>query len=246
MSAPAPELAQIQGLVFSGSTTHPTARHFVVSVAGPAAARKMLGSLVTGLPQSGLRITTSARWTVRPDYTLNVSATFDGLTALGLPPADLGNFPSEFQAGALGRTEAIFDTGDSAPDRWLGGMNQGSKVHLIFSLFAVSPAVRDLRGGELRAAFSPALVENYSHDGDDLPGGYVHFGFQDGISQPKIQGVPSKGLPYPFPDNPAGDFVLGYLNYFGFKYSPDLAASPLGMNGGFGAFRILEQDVAGF
>jgi deferrochelatase/peroxidase EfeB len=48
--------------------------------------------------------------------------------------------------------------------------------------------------------------------------------------------------------SPWGDFILGYPNTFnnGTVYSPALAATSLGANGSFGAFRILKQDVAAF
>jgi deferrochelatase/peroxidase EfeB len=241
------DLQEIQGLVVRGYRHHRVARHFVVSVARPQAARSILGQLATGSKTPDLEITAAEWWGKdRPDYALNATLTYKGLASLGVSPASLSTFPFEFRQGAINRAPRIYDYGDSAPSNWWGGMDQEDKVHLIFSLFAVSPSVLDQRTSALRNMFQPGFSENYSHDAAAFPGGFVHFGYKDGISQPHIEGVEKKSLAYPLPSSPAGDFILGYESSFGWHYYPELAHSVLGRNGSFGAFRILEQDVAGF
>jgi deferrochelatase/peroxidase EfeB len=240
------DLGLIQGLVLRGYKHHRFARHFVLSVKGDSAARGLLGKLAVGDPDSQLKITTAAWWNVRPPFTLNIAITCAGLQGLKVPDADLRNFPGEFQQGAVKRAPVIFDVGDSAPSAWHGNMGDESKVQVIVSLFAISPPVLEEKTRALRVLLQPGFEENYFHDGAALPGGYVHFGYKDGISQPQIDGVEKRSQPYPLPSSPAGDFVLGYTNSFGTLYSPALANSVLGRNGSFAAFRILMQDVAGF
>ncbi len=241
------DLQEIQGLVVRGYRNHVYVRHFVVSVAQPAAARSILGQLATGSTSGNLGVTTAKWWGQNiPEHTLNLGLTYKGLEALGLSSADLNMLPFEFQQGAIKRAPRIYDCGDSAPENWWGGMNQESRVHVIFSFFAISPSVLEQRSGVLRRILQPAFSESFVQDGAVLPGRVVHFGYKDAISQPHIEGVRKNSLAYPLPASPAGDFLLGYESSFGWHYYPDLAHSILGRNGSFGAFRILEQDVAGF
>jgi len=114
-------LADIQGFVIRGYGSFTHSRHFVTVVASPTAARALLGSLVSET-SGGLRITTAATWRVKPDYTLNVGFTYEGLKALGVSDEVLGKFPSVFVSGAVGQAKIITDVGTSAPENWAGGM----------------------------------------------------------------------------------------------------------------------------
>jgi len=61
---------------------------------------------------------TPAQWRVKPDATLNVALTFEGLRALGLPEESLASFPAEFQQGMKRRAKELGDVCDSSPDKW--------------------------------------------------------------------------------------------------------------------------------
>ena len=50
--------------------------------------------------------------------TLNVSITFAGLAALGVPESALFAFPPEFRLGMRSRAKVILDRGASAPEHW--------------------------------------------------------------------------------------------------------------------------------
>jgi|ERR1019366_5171504 Dyp-type peroxidase family len=245
-------LADIQGFVLRGYRSFIYGRHFVTVVASPPAARGFLGALATQTP-GGLRVTTAAKWQVKPDYTLNVGFTCEGLEALGVSAAVLSDFPPEFQSGAVGQAGIIFDVGASGPANWVGGMGTPGNVHAIFSLFATTSESLELHSAILRNGFAGCFREVFSHDGKALPENRVHFGFRDGISQPSLVNGPAPSHRYPdelgiHGHSPWGDFILGYPNTFnnGPVYSPALAATSLGANGSFGAFRILKQDVAAF
>jgi Dyp-type peroxidase family len=244
-------LADIQGFVIRGYGSFTHSRHFVTVVASPTAARALLGSLVSET-SGGLRITTAATWRVKPDYTLNVGFTYEGLKALGVSDEVLGKFPSVFVSGAVGQAKIITDVGTSAPENWAGGMGTPGNVHAIFSLFATTQESLELHSVALRKGFAGCFSESYSHDGRALPNGRVHFGYRDGISEPALVGGPKPSFPYPNQlgvngRSPWGDFMLGYPNSFNeYGYSWRLAETGLGKNGSFGAFRILKQDVAAF
>ena len=239
------DYADVQGTILQGYRVD-HARHFVLSVVDGAGARSFLRSLVD--PASGLpQITTAARWTVKPRSFMNVGITATGLAALGQP---LDGFPAAFRRGATDPATArlVGDIGDSAPSRWLDGFADGMRAHLILSLWVH----RDIElleqvSAVLRQAFGESLQELAAQDATALPDNKVHFGYSDNISQPTVQGAPPPKRPLPDrqPVAPTGEFLLGYPNQNrGAVYS--VTPTPLSTNSSFAAFRLLEQDVAGF
>ena len=236
----------VQGTILRGYRVD-LARHLVLRVDDAARARALLGSLVeggSGLPQ----ITTAARWQEKPSSFLNVGITYQGLVALGVPPDALASFPRAFQRGAtdLRTATLVGDVGDSDPSRWVGGLSAGADVHLILSIWVPKePEVLEAVSRTLRDAYAGAATELSSHDADALPGDLVHFGYRDSIAQPFVEGAPP--MKHPAPDGqlvPAGAFLLGHPNQNGGTYRVQPEA--LSTNSSFAAFRILEQDVAGF
>ena len=246
----------IQGIILRGYGSFTRVRHFIVTVADAGRARALIGTLSRPIPVATnpdqLAITTAATWHVKPDYTLNLAFTYEGLVSLGVSPTLLAGFAPEFKSGAIGNANAIFDVDASAPANWEGRMGVASEVHAIFSLFARTSHELEWRTTELLASISDAFRLTYRHDGHALPEGCVHFGYRDGLSQPFLAGGPKPTRPYPDlglnkdGSSPPGDFLLGFENTFGNKYSPGVADTKLGRNGSFGAFRILKQEVAAF
>ena len=234
----------IQGTILRGYRVD-RARHFILSVVDQAAAQGFLGSLVT--PSSGLpQITTAARWSVKPQFFLNVGITAAGLTALGQPT---GGFPSSFTTGATARSTAktVGDTGASAPSEWIDGLSDGQAVHLILSLWvAADPGELERVSTILRQAFAGALDELGAQDATALPDNKVHFGYTDNISQPHVLGAPPTKRPRPDmqPIAPTGEFLLGYTNQNNYEYN--VTPTELSKNSSFGVFRLLQQDVPGF
>lgn len=241
------DYGDIQGTILRGYRVD-HARHFVLRVVDGAAARRFLVSLVdgaAGVPQ----VTTAARWTVKPECFLNLGLTYAGMAALGVPQASLSTFPAAFQRGATSPETAqlVGDVGASEPSKWTGGLGDGDAVHLVLSLWSLGDrVVIDEVSAALRAAFAGALEELSALDADALPDNKVHFGYTDNISQPHVEGAPPTKRPRPDkqPLAPAGEFLLGHENQYGavYRVSPDA----LSTNSSFAAFRVLEQDVAGF
>jgi hypothetical protein len=237
----------IQGTILRGYRVD-HARHFVLRVADPANARRVLGSLVDGTPGMP-QVTTAERWRVKPVCFLNVGLTCPGLAALGVPQDDLSTFPAAFVRGATAPATAqlVGDVGASDPSRWVGGLSDGGAVHLILSLWAlVGRGTIDEVSAVLRGAFAGAFDELSALDADALPDNKVHFGYTDNISQPHVEGAPPTKRPRPDrqPVAPAGEFLLGHENQYGARYT--VTPEPLSTNSSFAAFRVLDQDVAGF
>src|SRR5688500_9244443 len=117
--------ADIQGTILRGYRVD-LARHFILSITDAAAAGHLIGALVDGT--GGLpRITTAARWKVKPECFVNISFTAAGLAALGVTPAQLATFDAAFQRGATNPTTAgiVGDVGTSEPAQWIGGLANG-------------------------------------------------------------------------------------------------------------------------
>ena len=142
------------------------------------------------------------------------------------------------------------DVGESAPDRWTVGGPNTPPVHLVLNLY--TDEHRRPRRQALGAALNAAIAESgaevvWTADADALPGGRVHFGFRDGISQPRISGAPGRQADDDAPEIPAGDVLLGagHRNSYGGNHLESVPAW-LGDNGTYAAVRVLEQDVEGF
>jgi len=241
------DYADIQGTVLRGYRVD-CARHLVLRVAHAVAAKAFLGSLVDGT-RGRPQITTAAPWTAKPESFLNVGVTAAGLTALGLPSDTLASFPEAFLRGATAdATKALVgDVGPSDPSHWVNGLADGSRVHVILSVWGVgSPSVVEQVSSLLRTGYAGAFEELTALDANALPDNQVHFGYRDNIAQPRVEGAPPAKRPLadPQPLVPAGAFLLGHENQYGGKY--EVEPEELSTNSSFAAFRMLEQDVVGF
>lgn len=255
------DLPDIQGFIVRGYKL-PQVRHFVLTIGDAAAAGEFIDQLTSG--KGELSITSATPWPdgKKPPYALNLGITATGLEALRLPGKDSSseqkvkfnqwNFKS-FLGGAIGAAQTVGDTGTNAPSNWLPKLNQqnADKVHLLISLYTTGDDNREKYSATLRTMFSrviPSPSEPHSDvlefDVNAFPGGKIHFGYTDGISNPIIdaEGLPPlrpKQLPYV----PAWQFVLrdGPMTSYNMPTPIELS-----QNASFTAFRILEQNVDAF
>ncbi|AMP07047.1 Dyp-type peroxidase [Collimonas pratensis] len=247
MADPVIDYDDVQGTILRGYRVD-LARHFILSITNPQAAGKLIGALVDG--SGGLpKITTARHIQPKPPCFLNISFTCPGLAKLGLNTEQLATFDASFQLGATSSVsaQAVGDVGPSAPQNWISGLQDGAKVHILLSLWVTeSASVLESVSAKLRAAFRGCMAELCVQDAQALPDNKVHFGYRDSIAQPTVIGAPATKREAP-DDQPAvktGEFLLGYQNELGgvYKVSPP----ELSINSSYAAFRILEQDVAGF
>lgn len=231
------------------------ARHHCLALGDAAAGARFLAGLLPEASESVPHISTATIWDEKPPYCMNLGITFAGLKALGLPDCLLRLFPPRFQLGPAGPKkvlEAMGDTGDSDPRHWLVGGPSTPEVHLLISIFTHSSSLK------LLDALSRRLLEHgsahglkllHQHDAEALPEGREHFGFRDGIAQPRIKGVPAgaRETQDMQPLCEPGEFLLGcdYVNQFRGNFLGDLPGD-IGDNASYGAFRIMEQDVGAF
>ncbi|HTP33427.1 MAG TPA: DoxX family membrane protein [Candidatus Acidoferrales bacterium] len=218
----------------------------------------------------------------KPAIRINVAFTYGGLDELGVPQETLLSFSREFIIGMSTRSSILGDIGESAPEHWeLGGTgrrvehgklreqscNDNPPLHAVLMFAALDQRTLDRHVARYKQAIeaNSGLIMVSEQGGSRPPDQHEPFGFHDGVSNPKVQGL----LGYPTPNQwviPTGDFVLGYLDgYDVFAPSPVVRKErdpddilpmlpdrqlpqfhDLGCNGSYIVYRKLEQDVAGF
>ena len=249
------ELSDIQGLVFSGYARKEYAEYLLLRVKDAPRARAWL----RGLSQ---QITTGADRP--PELCVNVAFTAAGLRAIGLDDDSLQSFPLEFREGMAGsetRSRALGDVDASAPAHWLWGSDP-NPVHVLLASYASSEQRLESAIHAQLADSDAALDCVYRRSTRTLPERREHFGFADGIAQPRISGATSEGGRGKSVD--AGEFILGYENAYGkLPFVPNARPSldagahlapcfpegeraALGRNGSYLVARQLDQDVAAF
>ncbi|OBB09511.1 peroxidase [Mycolicibacterium setense] len=183
------------------------------------------------------------------DRWVTLAFTWTGLRALGVDEESLATFPAAFQEGMAQRATILGDTGEAAPEHWLGGL-AGADLHAIAILFARTDeqcrrsieehdkllartaGVRSLSYLDLNA--TPPF--NYAHD---------HFGFRDRLSQPVMKGSGEEPTPGSGDPLEPGEFILGYPDEDGSV--PNLPKPEvLSRNGSYLAYRRLAEHVALF
>jgi deferrochelatase/peroxidase EfeB len=264
------DLADIQGFILRGYRM-PMVRHFLLAVDVPAAARKLLGRLVSGDESDAPQITTAEDWHVgfapgpkdnpaaaprrKPDYCLNVGITWPGMVALEIkdrvPAVSFKSFGA-FIGGAAERAKLVGDTGPSGPENWAGGFGKG-RDHVLMTLHALSPDAMKSYSDRLSALFAEgnAFRELWRmdgmawiemKDGKPTPCAKVPFGYTDGISMTTIHGGPEN---YP-PDHqqPCEPWLFVLQDEAENYFVPE--PKDLGLNGSFAVFKMIMIDVVGF
>ena len=250
-------MQEIQGnIVRAYGNEYRAVRHLVLSVDDPVSARRALGGMV-----DGDRATPDVTPGDRPPkeagfgWCLNIGVTYAGLVALGVPAASLATFPPEFRQGMVARAARLGDVGASAPLHWTGGLGDSERVHLVVTIHGRGRSDIDQVSGQVLAAgggraFSPVSKEPFDGEAmfDDRSGQrVVHFGYADGISQPRFAGIHDPaGYPDRLPFAPLGAVLLGYPSAIPHVRWGVPQPGVLGRNGTFNAFRVLGQDVAAF
>jgi Dyp-type peroxidase family len=205
-------------------------------------------------------VTTAEPWAPgeKPATTLNLAVTRGGLEALGVPPALVDSFSSEFRDGMAARAGLLGDTGPNEPARWEDGLGRGT-AHVLATVNAQSGEQLTAALGDLHATAEAAGLEVvHEQVAQLLEGAREHFGYADGFSQPAIEGVSDdkrNGGGVPEAEGAwralaPGEFVLGYEDEDSRvdpqRRLPRAPSGPLGRNGTYMAWRKLHQDVALF
>ncbi len=201
------------------------------------------------------------------DHAIHVAFTHAGIEHLGLHQDVLQTFSRQFIEGMNeeSRQFVLGDIEDNAPEHWDWGAPHQEPVHMLLLFYAKDDTeLKTIYDAEKRKLSDAGIAEIKYLETQWLPKDKEHFGFRDGLSQPLIEGL-SKSESIQAPETiPAGEFILGYPNWYNqYPDSPELSedldpagiltektAKPgikdLGRNGSYLVLRQLRQDVAGF
>jgi len=268
----------IQGLLINGYRGYNFIRFLIFTIpeANIPAVRKLCKALIPGTAGSPLMITAATRWSpsdvTRPPYRLNLGVTQTGLQKLITQPNYTTVYNKSYQlmnrfdVGAADPNTAarVGDIGPSDPTKWWSSngwklpkqASATTDLDLLFSLYTPSKKEREHWHEELIKMIGPnSAVLAFMQDSDPLdPAGQkIHFGYRDGISQPRIGGFSETD-----PDEDDRPTVAPW--HFIIEETkpipptpiptipppPNYTAHPLLKNGSFAAFRLLYQDVKKF
>ena len=261
------ELAQIQGLILNGYAHHVVAHYAVFAITDRKLARRWIKALAGEIQYGEYRSTAPDAPPRTKDVALNLAFTHDGFAALRLHGTALAGFSLPFQEGLSepSRARRLGDDGESAPEKWKWG-KAGDAVHGVLAVFS-------RRAGDAGAAEARDVVNANVKEGNGLrmvadlpacmpvPERREHFGFRDGIANPRLRSLAKPGAGDVVAD---GEFLLGYANgYDRMPMTPEVPseADPgailpvgtdgpgrrdFGRNGSYLVFRQMRQDVRAF
>jgi Dyp-type peroxidase family len=264
------EKEDIQGLVVSSYSHLPCSAFLMLRVRDAAAARKWLAQGVKGITTSQGK---------HMEFHTNLAFTWTGLQSLGLSQNALATFSSPFQDGMASarRSRILGDSEGNSPSNWEWGGDSAHAVDALLLIYAKDEAVLksqlQQRQQQLEQSGGWSLVTVLQ--AGRQPDSHEHFGFNDGIGQPVMEGTGNKERQQKRTNHatelPAGEFLLGHTNVY--KVTADgpvvtVAEDPrnlltivpndstglqaksgmhdLGRNGTYLVFRQLAQDVARF
>jgi Dyp-type peroxidase family len=264
------DLRDIQGLILSGYGKKPAARYAIFQIIDAAAARSWLGRVQDGIQYGSYRGTRRREPPFLGDLCFNVAFTHQGFRELGLHETALSGFALPYQEGMCeaSRARRLGDDGESAPANWRWGRPE-QPVHGLLAVFGgegdADPEdwvrIQEFISAQLCRAHGIRVITVLDTVASNLTRRKEHFGFRDGIANPRIAGLPRERT-----DDLilAGEVLLGQANEYGKQpFSPELPASEdpggilpavegrperhdFGKNGSYLVFRQLSQDVQAF
>jgi Dyp-type peroxidase family len=239
------------------------------------AAYLLLNVLDQEMAKSWLRNTpmsTAAKGEILPDTALQIAISAKGLAALGVKQNTLDEFSDEFIGGMAdckNRSRRLGDTGVNSPENWIWGGPKDGMPDMLLMVFArsekLAPTIQSIKTAKFSDAFE--LVQTLQTKENN---GKEHFGFVDGISQPKTDWQQEVSTDLHQRDRYSnllalGEVLLGYPNEYGLytdrplidpaddplaKVLPIAQDNPqrhdLGKNGSYLVLRQLSQDASGF
>ena len=253
---PVIDRADTQALVAHGFGKLHHARYLLGRFEDASRARSWLASLASKVTTANLKGTTSG---------INVALTFAGLRRLGLPETSLCGFSREFREGMVSanRTRILGDLSGTPndPANWDWGADASQFDVLLLLFCSTSEQLNQLTEDQLTQFAERGIHLIRELNTTFLQGNREHFGFRDGISQPRIQGMSQNNKSESYRDEiAAGEILLGFDDQNGetatgpvvrsdldrdqvLRLCKDPAYSDFGHHGTYLVFRQLQQDV---
>jgi Dyp-type peroxidase family len=240
--------ANVQGLIFQ-SYNYLYTRHFLFHFDDADGARRFFNEWEPHVTHGAVDLA------AKPDRLVNIAVTWSGLRKAGAVENAAGIFPASQAFPGNYReppnAKAMRDYGDSAPRNWWNERFRSDDVDFVLLLYCQSDASLARNTQAVRnSAVACGLKELIpTRDGQEaLTGniaskGVLHFGYQDGISQPQVDW-----------DDTGNDPDLVNLRHFLLGYrTEEIDSSPfqppwndLVRDGSYLVLRWIYQDVAKF
>jgi deferrochelatase/peroxidase EfeB len=259
------DLKDIQGLALSGYGHLSHVEYTLLEFRNQEGARRWLAGIVDDITDASRYETAADGSRVKPGGTLNIAFTRHGLNALGLPQDAVGSFSREYYEGMPRRAPILGDCGASAPDEWESGYLDEQRIHALLMIYRPGDASPDdlHKARQKHLAGTDDVVPIVTELGERLPEMREPFGFRDGLSQPRVEGIAE----YTTASGPiirTGEFILGHENEYGIlPPTPGIKAEldrrgilppfpelpgyrDLGRNGTYLVYRKLRQHVKEF
>ena len=154
-----------------------------------------------------------------------------------------------FAAGAASRASFLRQFGESHPTHWIFGGPRTPQIDAVVTIAGtnhseVSEELRELSGRSKSLDTEVVHIEQ----GGDLPAPFnqrEHFGFRDGISQPRIRGLDCECMQGECGCVTIGEFAIGYpRESVKMVQFPAIPAGSWGYGGTFGILTRFNQDVS--
>ena len=264
------EKEDIQGLIVSSYSHLPCAAYVLLRIDSAIAAKAWISQNIPEITVAKGK---------QELFSTNFAFTFQGLKTLGLNHDALVSFSRPFQEGMATehRSRILGDQDENAPSKWAWGAEEGKQVEALLLIYAKDEKVLSKQLQQRREEFkaSGAFIEAKLLEAGRQPDSHEHFGFNDGVGQPVMEGTGNKERQLRRTGHatelPAGEFLLGHRNVYRVTADSPVVAPPkdprnilakvpddttglnakpgmhdLGRNGTYLVFRQLAQDVAKF
>ena len=238
----------MQGLLKRAYKDLPEACYIMLQIRDVDAAKKWIAMATEEVTPASVKPATHA---------LHLGFTYDGVKKL-LAVGDLTEpFSREFTEGIKQpqRSRILGDVNENSPEKWHWNNTGENAVDMVIMIFAGDKQKLEEQYREhSRTSSSMGYVEVTRLDTTAETSGREHFGFQDGLQQPRIKGFGENiNGPGGANDINPGEFIFGFKNeYDKFPISPHIKIRKtgkvldIGKNGSYMVFRQLEQDVKKF
>ncbi len=248
--AAAVKFEDVQGNIFRPYKAE-TAVYLFLEIVDAKKARNWISGELLAPEKSWKGIRNAQDWLDEaPQVFCNLALTAQGLMELLPKRAEeiVQKFPTAFTEGAIIRAEENGDVGQHHPDNWRFGRRPAS-AHVVICLHfkKIFPNPEEVITTLVSRAEANGLKKQDQFESKTLNGSEIYFGYQDGISQPNVNGLKAVSKPDWQPASSPGEFLLGpnYENIYG---GPSIGRVPqdIGNNGTFGVLRLMEQHVEAF
>mgnify|MGYP002700486135 FL=1 len=232
--------SNIQSLILYAYKDLHHAAYLMLHIEQPDLFKQWLGDNVENITISDSQAESTA---------LNIAFTAPGLHKLNLSQHTYQQFSREFKEGIATnkRSQLLGDEGSNSPENWNWGGSSTPEIDVLLLCYADSDSALKAQVSHITTELEAYTTQLQKLDTQALFDRKEHFGFKDGLSQPKIAEIHTNAKE----SNTLapGEFLLGQESGYGtttpFPHDND-NFKHFGKDGSYLVFRQLEQDVKGF